>query len=1578
MVETSLDKIISKLTVRLKTSDNVYIGSGILYFQDNFIDKIYVLTASHCLFEDGDKFQNLRNDIVIDILKSDFSGYETIRVKTNDKLLFTSEKKDVALLILEKKDVEKISGTVPLISCIKERGNSNNFITKGFPKATFGEEIAVLYPTWLQHFENNRFQLELHEDYLAKFTQGFSGSPVFLIAKNEIYLFGIFTRFRSEEKGKVIYCQYIETINELLEASYLPQISFSYFGQHGLTKAFFENHIENAIEGLGPRFNEKLIFKLPIARIFNDIAKDKTVFKRFENIVDEWILNYGYKKNTDNVHLQEIEKQYDELKNKITNWIKELDYSIENQIEIEWIFDHLQNLNSLIDQKSNELFDLGLREEKEKKEKNISQVNKQDYSYRFPYENERGRLREISRNNNDFIEALDSKVNFKVANDPYLIIKGEAGNGKSHLLGDIAKSRINNNLPTLLLLGQNFLSIKSIWENILTELNLTCSKEELLIELNGLGKQIGSRILILIDAINEGPGKSLWHDRLASFINDFSDYPYISLTISIRTTYIEYVIPENVLKNQKVSIINHEGFKGNEYAALKLFCEYHNLKQPHFPLLAPEFTKPLFLKLICEAVKDSQSKAFPQGFQGISNLFKLYIQSLNLKFEKKRDEYKNRKIVEKAIHSLAFECFGRDRRMLSLDDAIELFDKKYSQFRHLINDLIEENVFIKRIEYDYEVKENKDVVYFAYERFGDFFIAEELLDKYQSVKQIKKAFQKDNEIGKLIDFNYWQHHGLLEAFAVLLPEKYNIEIFEVFDWVFTDETDKDVYQNENKENVNKFFFDSLNWRKIESIDNVKITDWLNSKNFRNDEDVMFLKLIELAPIIGHPFNSDRLFRVLKRFKMPKRDSFWQKHMLWFNAYDDYDVAYPICRLIDWSWSTGISSNIDYETARLTGQTLTWLLASTNRKLRDQTTKALVNLLEQQPEALLAILKAFKNIDDLYILERLYAVVYGCVLRTEKNENIIKISKTVYNYVFKKGNPPAHLLLRDYARNTIEYAIYKNPSLKFNLDLVRPPYKSKMPNYYPSEEEIKKFEIKTKGFDQKNIRMNNMISHSVIHWDFGRYVVDSNLGHFHSVPFTFDEEYNSFLITLSRKQRGSLRNLNSILKVRSKYTNYNLQYYSVEKKTLIENYLIEINDLLERTLEFLKKEFSDVEIEFIEKKIIPVLEKKYKKGDKYNNSIDEKPIRRWIVNRVFELGYDYKIHGSYDISAENYNDRSENKVERIGKKYQWIALFEILASITDNYKVYDDWSGKQTFYKGPWQLYCRDIDPAFTRRIIQSSDDEIEQEVDFVIQKRNDKPRYNNWNQNDADWVENLIDLPSIENIIKTTDDNSTTWLLLKRSIKWKQPKPVGEEKYFGRRKELSFFLQAFLVNKKDKSRAIRLLTNKNLYDIGLPESSNPLQLINREKFWSPAYVDLERETKWFNIDNLNLKVIKASTYAVGEMGDDNSDAHSYYDMPCKTIFEGMCLNYAPLDGEFKNDKGEIIVKDIDYKNLIINKNKLVSFLENNNLEIFWTLRGEKLSYQSNDWDNNFWKYIFGIYYLQNNEIKGNINSFNRD
>src|SRR5690554_6002290 len=120
MIERSLDIIISKITVRLKTANNNYIGSGVIYYQDNFKDKVYVLTASHCLFKDGDKFQDQSDEIFIDISKSNSIEYETIRVLVNSDLLFTDITKDVAVLILDKKEVENTIGEIPKISCVKE------------------------------------------------------------------------------------------------------------------------------------------------------------------------------------------------------------------------------------------------------------------------------------------------------------------------------------------------------------------------------------------------------------------------------------------------------------------------------------------------------------------------------------------------------------------------------------------------------------------------------------------------------------------------------------------------------------------------------------------------------------------------------------------------------------------------------------------------------------------------------------------------------------------------------------------------------------------------------------------------------------------------------------------------------------------------------------------------------------------------------------------------------------------------------------------------------------------------------------------------------------------------------------------------------------------------------------------------------------------------------------------------------------------------------------------------------------------------------------------------------------------
>ncbi len=1576
-MSSNFDNDISKITVRLRdNADNI--GSGVLVYQEDFKDRVYIITASHCLFHDADKFKNQREQITVDFLNPQNSQYQSLTVLVNQNLLNAEIKKDVAILVFEKKTVEAITGNLDNTLSVKERSSNINFITKGFPKATMGNELAVLNPTWLQNIDS-RFQLQLNEDYTTFYMKGFSGSGIFLKEGNRIYLYGIFTRFRAEEKGKVIYCQFIETINELLELNYLPKISFSYFGNYGLTEDFFKQHIDKAIVALGPRFSEKLNFKLPISRPFNDIARDSQFFNRLIKTIDNWIINDGHRKLVNNPHLETVEFEYNSLRIKITEWLKNLDRSMTTEIDLDWFLKDLDTLAKNLDARTHEMYDLQRIEEKANKDK------KKGHGYRSPYEQEISRLREIRNNNQDFLNDFNEKLILRLANYPCLFVKGAAGNGKSHLLGDIATKRISKNLPTLLLLGQNFISTKNIWENIKSELNINCSDKQLLSELNNIGLQVGSRILILIDAINEGAGADLWNSRIAAFIKEFEDYPHLGLVFTIRTTYIDFVLPKGLFNDSKISIIDHEGFKGNEYGALKLFCEHHNLKQPHFPILAPEFTKPLFLKLICEAVKETPEKVFPQGFQGMSDIFKIYIDSLNHKLELKRQEYKNRRMAEKAIQFLAQECFKNNVRSLDLEKSINLFDRKFPSFIHLINDLIEENVFIRRIDYDYRTQKNEEVIYFSYERLGDFFMSEEILGKYKTANEVKTAFKQGNKLGKLVLDKYWIYEGLLEAFAVLLPERFNLEIFEVLEWVFIEESLKEHFHRPHTGRLNRYLFDSLNWRKIDSIDDKKITNWFQGQYFRIDIDELFLKLVELSPVIGHPFNSDRLFRILKRYKMPKRDGFWQKHLLWFNRYDDNNIAFPIRRLLEWAWTPGISRELDIETTRLTGQTLTWVLASTDNRLRDQTTKALVNLLEQQPEALISILKAFKNIDDLYILERLYAITYGCILRMESNEGIVQIAKLVYNAIFKNGTPIKHIILRDYARNTVEYAMYKNPNLKFNLELLRPPYNSNMPDSFPTEEEVLKFNYPYDDPESKKDYklLNNRIYHSVTGFgDFAKHV-DGRLDDFAPTSFTFEEEYKLFYNTLQRKQKSAINTIIECLKLKAKLEKNRYSYLNSQKEEAKKKLLVNVQDLTDRAVNDTKNLFTTLEATFFVNKVFPHLKAKFENNNWRMDKVAINPIKYWIIDRAFRLGYNGKLHGHYDEMVGNRNYSREYKVDRIGKKYQLIAFMEIMSMVADNYKINKfSWSSekKYEYYKGPWQLYMRDIDPAFVYRKLDDEDDEDDENdsLEYLTEKSwIDDENYSNWNQPDSEWVENMDDLPRMKEVLNKKDNNDDEWLSLIKIAKWREPKPIGEGKYEGRRKDIFYKIQAYFVRSRDKDEIIQYLETKNFWGDWMPTTSAPINLINREKFWSPAYLDIDKEKKWETIRETNYKVIIATTDAVGEISDDKSGAHSYYDMPCKTLFDAMNLNYAPIDGEFKNNQDTVVLKNIDYRGLLIRKSELFDFLKQNKLEIFWTIIGEKMSF-SHRRDNHYFKELSGVFHIVNGEIEGNLISFNRE
>ena len=157
------------------------------------------------------------------------------------------------------------------------------------------------------------------------------------------------------------------------------------------------------------------------------------------------------------------------------------------------------------------------------------------------------------------------------------------------------------------------------------------------------------------------------------------------------------------------------------------------------------------------------------------------------------------------------------------------------------------------------------------------------------------------------------------------------------------------------------------------------------------------------------------------------------------------------------------------------------------------TVPVVCLLTGRFPAIIRLLDRFAAVDDIYVGERLYAIAYGCAMRNYDGSAVGHLAQTVYDRIFKNGFPPAHILLRDYARGVIERAVYLGATLDGDLDRVRPPYQSNWP-HIPTEEEIEplKPDWSRGGYDDRDLEWaRNRIGNSVLSDDFTRYVIGTN-------------------------------------------------------------------------------------------------------------------------------------------------------------------------------------------------------------------------------------------------------------------------------------------------------------------------------------------------------------------------------------------------------------------------------------------------------------------------------------------------------
>ncbi|NUN09210.1 MAG: hypothetical protein HUU54_08550 [Ignavibacteriaceae bacterium] len=667
-----------------------------------------------------------------------------------------------------------------------------------------------------------------------------------------------------------------------------------------------------------------------------------------------------------------------------------------------------------------------------------------------------------------------------LAISPYLIISGDAGVGKSHLLADFAKSRAEINKPVLFLLGQYFSNNDNIWTQILNNiLRINCDEDEFLGALSAKVSNSGERFIIIIDAINESKSQDIWKNNIAGFVKSIEKYPNLGLIISIRTTFKKSILPDSLVKIAKLTSYEFRGFQGKEIEAANFFFRHYKILSPNIPLLIPEFSNPLFLKIYCEGLSSgSQYRTldYPSSF---SEVISTYHNAINERIIDEANLSHSIDYLKKFLNAFLEYYFQKDK-LPNFSDACNMLNHIIpNKGSNILNKLV--NIGVLRIQRDFSDDSN-EIVYFSYERVWDYYRAIYICDEYLRTKNDIATFKKvfirhENDL-------YWQQ-GLLEALSIVVPERLKKELFEFLPEYSAHST------------IINSFIESIRWRDMPII-SMPIKTFLKSQVFIENQYVhkLFNTIMTIAWRERHSFNGVYIHNILKRHDMPSRDSLWN-YYLYHNYYISEGTEFcSIDSIIRWAWSDTDKSKISDESIKLISIILIWFLTSTNRFLRDRASKALISLLSERIHLIKELINIFLDVDDVYIKERFMGIAYGCTLRSSSSEEIIEFAAYIENLVFYSREVLPHILLRDYARGIIEHAISHHQFTPRN-NFFKPPYISSFPTRFPFKRAIDKLfkQPGSKDF-QKEYYAQNPLIHSMRtesmggYGDFGRYVLDS--------------------------------------------------------------------------------------------------------------------------------------------------------------------------------------------------------------------------------------------------------------------------------------------------------------------------------------------------------------------------------------------------------------------------------------------------------------------------------------------------------
>lgn len=1390
----------------------------------------------------------------------------------------------------------------------------------------------------------------------------------------------------ASEKGipaiEFVYWGSSELLERLKHPQYAGMVYF-WFGVHGFDNDWFTVRLNEAIKTAGPRYTPEIHVALPIVSEFDAFGRNEEFFEGVKacalNIRRDLRAFESYESKID---LHELDSLVSEIILRVNKVLTELG-SVKAQpigdLPFSKIAEHAMVAEKAIDKLEHSLL------EREHEFDIIPQTDKESQFLPSinPFREYRYRLSSLSAELEKTREMLEHAE--EVAGSSLMILTGKAGTGKTHLLCDIARQRVAEGRPTILLMGQWFVSNNAPWTQVLQQLDLAGSSAgEFIGALESVAQAAGCRALVMIDAINEGSGRLIWPAHLAAFLTLLEKSSWIGVVLSIRSSYENIVIPKEV--QDHAFCITHQGFADHEYDATRTFFIYYGLELPSTPLLVPEFSNPLFLKTLCKGLQAKGERRLPRGFHGITVVFDLYLNAINEKLAAKIGFDPRELFVRKALERIANNLTVDGKQWLALSKAKEIvnalvpgLDYEHSLYRELVAEgaLMEEGQW-------HDGAPEDDIVFIAYERFADHLIAKTLLD-HLDAKSPVAAFAPGGPLAFICDKSSYVSPGLLEAVCIQIPERIGQEL------IFLEPKALDLWE------IGDAFRQSLIWRSPAAFSKDTFKAINKLIRTQHDWDDTLNVLLTLAILPKHPLNAQFLDQRLRKDTMPDRDAWWSIYL-----HNAWGTKGAVDRLVDWASSIEQSSVLDDETIDLCANTLAWMFTTSNRFLRDRATKALANLLTGRLDAVSLLVHRFNDVDDKYVTERVYAVAYGTAMRSQDPIEIGKLARCVYNHIFANGSPPAHILLRDYARGVIERAIYLGADINVNEQLIRPPYKSEWPIIL-SEEDIKPLlpDWSRGSYDSGDLEWSrNCIGSSVMHGDFAHYVIGDNWGHLSNSwlslridepiwkspkerldillkDFSADEiaVWNGFKVaeeSLNRlfwnKWNGAIQasseledTADGVLPDTTPTGDCNPELESAER----------VYDMAIKKLESVLTEDHAIALE-------SVLAAMKNQKEQQPPGFDLRLIKRYILWRVFDLGWTIARFGQFDRYNIRSYGREASKPERIGKKYQWIAYHEIMALVADHFQHRERFlqEGADGAYEGPWQEHLRDIDPSCTLRTIPGGTSWNGHSIAWW-----GSSKFEDWGEPDRsrEWVMNYETLPRVDELLRVTHpQDNTRWLNVNGYFSWTPRRPADQELGDFERRELWYICNGYLIHSRDTDAFMQWAKDIDFWGRWMPEASVIYAMFLGEHGWAPAsqYFSDAGWTRPSRDCPVDVHVISLEYLQEISGFDCSLDDSFRLRLPAGKLVSGLRTQWSGNCADYLDSAGQLAAFDPTAHEkgpvaFLLREDLLTEFLAREGLTLCWTILGEKHAIGAGHPPKYQYSLrMTGAYMLCDNDLKG--------